>query len=91
MTILEQANPPIAIIIAVVLIAISGFVTLFAVASKSISAKSSQTVKTVDDIALEVLAGLWGNGDDRKNRIVAAGYDYEEVQEVVNKLLENRK
>ena len=34
--------------------------------------------------AKEVIAGKWGNGDDRKNRLVAAGYDYNAVQRAVN-------
>lgn len=43
--------------------------------------------KSVDAIAREVLAGKWGNGDSRKNRLKAAGYDYEKVQARVNKLI----
>lgn len=43
--------------------------------------------KSVDAIAREVLAGKWGNGDDRKNRLKAAGYDYDKVQARVNKLV----
>jgi hypothetical protein len=39
----------------------------------------------VAEIAKEVLAGKWGNGDDRKNRLTAAGYNYSEVQAEVNK------
>ena len=39
-----------------------------------------------DEIAKEVIQGKWGNGQDRKNRIIAAGYDYNEVQAAVNKL-----
>ncbi len=46
-----------------------------------------QPHKTVDELAREVLAGKWGNGDDRKNRITAAGYDYAAVQAKVNELL----
>lgn len=42
--------------------------------------------KTVDELAKEVLAGLWGNGTDRKNRLTAAGYDYAAVQARVNEL-----
>ena len=41
--------------------------------------------KTVSQIADEVIAGKWGNGVDRRNRITAAGYDYNEVQKEVNK------
>jgi GH25 family lysozyme M1 (1,4-beta-N-acetylmuramidase) len=46
-----------------------------------------QPHKTVDELAKEVLAGRWGNGDDRKNRITTAGYDYAAVQAKVNELL----
>lgn len=42
--------------------------------------------KTIDELAKEVLAGAWGNGDDRKNRLTAAGYDYNAVQSRVNEL-----
>lgn len=43
--------------------------------------------KTVDELAREVIRGLWGNGADRRNRLTAAGYDYEAVQKRVNELL----
>ncbi|MCH4034760.1 MAG: LysM peptidoglycan-binding domain-containing protein [Lachnospiraceae bacterium] len=43
--------------------------------------------KTVDELAHEVLAGKWGNGEDRKNHITTAGYDYAAVQAKVNALL----
>ena len=43
--------------------------------------------KSIDEIAREVIAGNWGNGSDRKNRLVAAGYDYDKVQARVNQLL----
>ena len=43
--------------------------------------------KSLEDIAKEVLAGKWGNGADRKNRLTQAGYNYSEVQAIVNKLL----
>lgn len=45
------------------------------------------TSKTIDEIAKEVIAGKWGNGDDRKKKITAAGYDYSAVQKRVNALL----
>lgn len=47
----------------------------------------AQSHKTVDELAREVLAGKWGDGDDRKNRITTAGYDYAAVQTRVNELL----
>ena len=43
--------------------------------------------KSIDEIAREVIAGKWGNGDDRKNRLNNAGYNYSEVQGKVNELL----
>lgn len=43
--------------------------------------------KSNEQIADEVIAGKWGNGQDRKNRLIAAGYDYQAVQDIVNKKL----
>lgn len=40
--------------------------------------------KSNDQVANEVLAGLWGNGDDRRSRLAAAGYDYGTIQSIVN-------
>lgn len=41
------------------------------------------TLKSVEEIAREVWQGLWGAGDERKERLEAAGYDYDEVQKAV--------
>ena len=41
----------------------------------------------MDELAQEVIQGLWGDGDDRKNGLTAAGYDYSAVQARVNALL----
>ena len=38
-------------------------------------------------VACEVIDGLWGNGEDRKNRLTKAGYDYEIIQRIVNDYL----
>ena len=43
--------------------------------------------KSVSELVEEILDGKWGNGDDRKKRLTAAGYDYETVQNAVNKKL----
>ena len=43
--------------------------------------------KSVDEIAREVIRGDWGNGDERRKRLAAAGYDYSAVQKRVNELL----
>ena len=47
--------------------------------------------KSVDELAQEVIAGKWGNGDDRKNRLTSAGYNYQDVQNKVNEILDSRK
>ena len=49
--------------------------------------KNAVVKKTVTELAKEVIAGKWGNGQDRKNRLTAAGYDYTAVQNKVNELL----
>ena len=52
------------------------------------SAQPSQPVKkSVDEIAKEVINGQWGNGEDRRKRLAAAGYNYDEVQTKVNDIL----
>lgn len=43
--------------------------------------------KSDETIAKEVIAGKWGNGEQRKKKLKAAGYDYEKIQAIVNKLL----
>lgn len=57
------------------------------ITTKSGTAVSSTAKKRVDELAREVIQGLWGNGQDRKNRLQAAGYDYNAVQKRVNELL----
>ena len=47
--------------------------------------------KTVAELVEEVLDGKWGNGEDRANRLTAAGYDYDAVQNAVNKKLEAKQ
>lgn len=41
--------------------------------------------KSNEVVAAEVLAGAWGNGDDRKRRLQGAGYNYSAIQAIVNK------
>jgi len=44
--------------------------------------------KTNAEIAREVLAGKWGNGHTRTQRLHGAGYNPTEIQRLVNKLLD---
>lgn len=41
-------------------------------------------LKSNEEICAEVWAGLWGTGTDRKNRLTAAGYDYNVIQGMVD-------
>lgn len=50
---------------------------------------SSLESKSIDDLALEVIRGNWGNGDDRKKALISAGYDYNKVQTKVNEILDS--
>lgn len=47
--------------------------------------------KTVAEIANEVILGKWGNGFERKERLEAAGYNYDVIQNKVNEILGNKK
>ncbi len=44
-------------------------------------------VKSLAEIAREVIAGKWGNGTERKEKLYKAGYDYNAVQNEVNKIV----
>lgn len=53
--------------------------------------KPTQPVKKPnEEIANEVINGAWGNGEDRKKRLTAAGYNYTVVQAIVNKKMAAR-
>lgn len=45
------------------------------------------TKKSNEEIAKEVVAGKWGDGNARKTALTKAGYDYKTIQSLVNKLL----
>ena len=53
--------------------------------------KKTPTAAEIDKIALEVLAGKWGNGTARRRRLTAAGYDYLTVQNRVNEIDAERR
>ena len=55
-----------------------------------IGTTSSSNKKSNEEIANEVIKGNWGNGQDRKNRLTKAGYDYNTIQKLVNQKL-NKK
>ena len=45
------------------------------------------TTPSIDDIAKDVIAGKYGNGAERKQKLADAGYDYATVQNRVNEML----
>ena len=51
------------------------------------SSSAASSKKSIDAIAKEVIAGKWGNGAERKQKLKAAGYDPDEVQQRVNQLM----
>ena len=55
--------------------------------STSKPSSNSSSKKSISQVAKEVINGEWGNGDARKQKLEAAGYDYDAVQKEVNKQL----
>lgn len=52
----------------------------------------SDNKKSNEELAEEVIKGLWGNGEERKYKLTVAGYNYTQIQEIVNsKLLPKKK
>lgn len=54
---------------------------------KVVYKKAVSTKKSNETIAREVIAGKWGNGDARKKKLTEAGYNYNTIQKIVNKLI----
>ena len=53
----------------------------------NIEIEEDKELRSLQDIAKEVIAGKWGNGSERKQLLSQAGYDYSKVQKKVNELL----
>ena len=47
--------------------------------------------KSIDEIAKDVIDGKYGNGEIRKKKLEAEGYDYETVRARVNQIIEEQK
>lgn len=65
----------------------AGFDTYITTKGGTAVAAEAPAKKSVDEIAREVIAGKWGNGATRKQKLASAGYDYSAVQKRVNELL----
>lgn len=66
---------------------ISGIPNKLGVYDDGYLARLKSQKKTDREIALEVIAGKWGNGAERKERLTKAGYNYSAIQTEVNKLM----
>lgn len=67
---------------------IAGLVKRRAKEKELFDTPTSTTVKkNNEEIAKEVVAGKWGNGNARKTALTKAGYDYKTIQSLVNKLI----
>ncbi len=53
----------------------------------TVAAPEQTAGKSVETVAREVIAGVWGNDETRKKNLKAAGYDPETVQKKVNEIL----
>lgn len=53
--------------------------------------RSTTDKKTNEEIAQEVISGMWGNGADRKQRLTEAGYCYKDIQSLVNEILKPKR
>lgn len=68
-----------------------GFIYNPAVKEEPTPTPAPKPSKSVDDLAREVIRGDWSNGQERKDRLTAAGYDYSTVQARVNEMLSGNK
>ena len=57
------------------------------VTTYNLTSYDSKTSKSLEEIAKEVIAGKWGNGNKRIRALTKAGYDYETIRAIVNKSL----
>ena len=48
-------------------------------------------MKSPVEIAHEVLAGEWGNGEERRTKLAAAGHDPAAIQAIVNDIMRTDK
>lgn len=53
--------------------------------------KVDKQLKSIDEVAKEVIDGKWGNGIERRANLINAGYNYSLVQARVNEILTGQK
>ena len=57
------------------------------IVNRMLNGDETSKLSDIDTITQEVIMGEWGNGDERKERLENAGYDYQEIQSRVNEIL----
>lgn len=71
---------------------VTGYVDLSTFKNLTLNIKETTTTTTTakkdnNTIADEVIAGKWGTGAERKQKLTAAGYNYNDIQAIVNSKL----
>lgn len=67
---------------------VTGYVDLSTFKNLTLNIKETTTAKKDNNtIADEVIAGKWGTGAERKQKLTAAGYNYNDIQAIVNSKL----
>lgn len=66
---------------------IRGFITPKYDSDEPINMGNVGTSKDLKTVAMEVIAGTWGDGEARKNGLEANGFNWREVQDEVNRIL----
>lgn len=68
-----------------------GPASMFGAAASAIKSAHEEAagkdLKPLEEIAKEVIRGNWGVGQDRINKLTAAGYDASAVQKLVNEMM----
>lgn len=63
------------------------YIKVQATVNKLVKASQMTQDKIINAVAHEVIAGKWGNGQERIDRLKAAGYDPDKIQKRVNELM----
>ena len=61
--------------------------TIQKIVNEKLSGNTSSNKRSNEEIADEVIIGLWGNGQERKDRLTSAGYDAAAIHKIVNEKL----
>lgn len=63
---------------------------MFVEADEKTDEVKMESKKSLEEVALEVVRGEWGNGAERRLRLEEQGYPYREVQNIVNRIIDEQ-